>query len=108
MVKVGKLFYVGDVDSFVFAEVADVDGHALFAVALGVVQLAAAVVDSVGVVVRNALAAQIVEYGLKTAGDDLGACGVLRVAERLAFVVLGDLSLGVGCEYEQEQDQVRA
>ena len=66
------------------------NGNVLFAMFRLVVQLAAAMVGRIQVVVGDAFAAQVVECGLHTAGDHLWSGAVLSILKRFALVLIGD------------------
>ena len=87
MVEVGEVLDVGHVHALVLAETPDVRAGVRTLMIRLHVELAAAVVDRVGVVVRHALATQIVEGALENAGDALWASLVDGVLERFALVV---------------------
>ena len=86
VVEVGEVLHVREVDALVLAEAPDVRAGVRALVERLRVQLAAAVVDGVGVVVRDALAAEVVERALHDAGDALRAGLVGLVLERAAGV----------------------
>jgi hypothetical protein len=101
MIEVGTLFDIGDVNTFVLAEVTDVLQHAFFAVPLRVVQLAAAMIDLVGIVVGDAFATKIVKNRLETSRDNLRTRHVEGVLKGFALIPFGDL--GGECRGDQQE-----
>jgi hypothetical protein len=104
VVQVGEVLDVREVDPLLLAELPDVGGR-VRALVLGLeVELAAAVVDRVLVVVGDALAAQVEVGALEPAGDRLWAGLVDRVLERLPLVVGRDAGAAPRAERQQPGD----
>src|SRR6266851_4028402 len=103
MVKIRQLLHIGDVGPFAFTEVTDRGRYAWLAVTCSVVQLSAAVVDLVHVMIGNAFAAEIVERCFQPARYRLRTSGVGCIPKRLALVALWDASFSAGSEQEEQR-----
>lgn len=101
MIEIRKLLDVRDIGSLVLAKVTYGDGYALLAMPGGIVQLSAAVVDLVGVVIGDSFATEVIECGFEPAGDRLSARRVRGITERFALVVFANLTFHAAGENKE-------